>query len=348
MQKLPNTQELKFADAFLFGIKHSLRDFFTDQCADSAAALTHYAFLSIFPALLVLTSLLNIFGQGPLLVQELTLSLSQIAPESVVEVLRSPLESIFNLKAPIITLIISSLVSFWVASNYIGAFSRAMNRIYGIREKRSFLKKRASHLLLTGSILLLTALILVSFTLTKPVVNFLSNEVTFINFTEDSLSLTILIFIRWPLLLLTFILIASLLYYYAPTSKLIKYRFFTSGTFLAVTVWGLISFSFGFYVKNFSSYDNTYGTLAGVAIFLLWIWFTNIALLLGAELDSEILRARQLSQGLPSEKKLTLTYRESKNVQEPEVKALPVKDGTGGFKKELLELKTYIFNFFKW
>lgn len=309
----------KKLDTWRFGLRYAVKDFFSDQCADSAAALTHYAVLSLFPALIVVISLLGLVGQGAETVQELLAALRAVAPESAVEVVEGPLTSLVNNPRAGATLTIGIVAALWTASGYVGAFGRAMNRIYGIKEQRSFLRKRLSHLALTATVIILTTCTLSGLVMTGPVASYFAE---LFNFQERSLNIWLTA--KWPIITIAATLTISLLYYFSPTVKAAKFRWISPGLILAVSVWLSMSLAFGFYIKNFNSYSGTYGALAGVVIFILWMWFTNIALLLGAELDSEIERAKQLQAGLPSEKVLDLDSRSS-NIAPQGPKKLRVK-----------------------
>ncbi len=116
------------------------------------------------------------------------------------------------------------------------------------------------------------------------------------------------------------VLIVALLYYATPNVKQPKFRWISVGAALAIVVWVLASAAFGFYVANFSSYNKTYGSLAGVIVFLLWLWLTNLALLFGAELDAELERGRELQAGIAAEQTVQLPPRDTRNIEKAEAK----------------------------
>src|SRR5690606_34069824 len=116
---------------------------------------------------------------------------------------------------------------------------------------------------------------------------------------------------KWPVMLAVVIFIVAVLYHTTPNVKQPKFRWLSLGAALAILVWIAASAAFGFYVANFSNYNKTYGSLAGVVIFLLWLWITNLALLFGAELDAEMERARELQAGLPAEEVIQLPPRDT-------------------------------------
>src|SRR5690606_4976694 len=103
----------------------------------------------------------------------------------------------------------------------------------------------------------------------------------------------------WPVVLLLVVLIVAILYWATPNVRHGGFRWLSPGAALAIVLWILATVGFGFYLSRFGSYDATYGALAGVIVFILWLWITNNALLLGAELDVELERVRQLRAGIP-------------------------------------------------
>ena len=120
---------------------------------------------------------------------------------------------------------------------------------------------------------------------------------------------------KWPVMLVVVVLVVALLYWATPNLKQPKFRWLSLGAVFAILVWILASAAFGFYVANFSSYNKTYGSLAGVVVFLLWLWITNLALLFGAELDAELERARELEAGIAAEEQIQLPLRDTSKIE---------------------------------
>ena len=134
---------------------------------------------------------------------------------------------------------------------------------------------------------------------------------------------------KWPVILAVVVLIVAVLYYATPNVKQPKFRWISVGALLAIVVWIIASALFGLYVATFASYNKTYGTLAGVVVFLLWLWITNLALLFGAELDAELERGRELQAGLPAEETVQLPPRDTRNIEKADEKqAKDVPAGT--------------------
>ncbi|MEL4317562.1 YihY/virulence factor BrkB family protein [Leifsonia sp. YIM 134122] len=287
-------------------LKKTLREFTSDQCFDIAASLTYYAVLSIFPALLALTSLLGVFGQGQKAIDELLGIVSEVAPGSTVDVIREPLEQFASSPAAGFALVTGIVLAIWSASGYVGAFSRAMNRIYEIEEGRPFWKLRPMQLLVTIVAIVLILIMAVVLVLSGPVLDAVGDAIGLGAALKLAWSI-----VKWPILALAVILIIAVLYYATPNAKQPKFRWMSIGAAVALVILVLASVGFGLYVANFSNYDRTYGSFAGIIVFLLWLWIANLALLFGAELDAELERGRQLQAGIEAEEDIKLPPRDT-------------------------------------
>ena len=202
-------------------------------------------------------------------------------------------------------LIVGIAAALWTASGYVGAFMRASNVIYEVEEGRSIVKLRPLQMLVTLVLVLLLALVLVALVLTGPLAEAVGSAVGL-----GSAAVTAWDIAKWPVLLAVVVVMIALLYYASPNAKLRGVKSILPGAALAVVVWLVASAGFAFYVANFGSYDKTYGTLGGVVVFLVWVWLTNVAILLGAELNAERERSRQLEDGTPgAERELQLDER---------------------------------------
>lgn len=203
--------------------------------------------------------------------------------------------------------VLGLLGALWSASGYVGAFGRAMNRIYEIDEGRPFYKLRPVMLLITLLAVILAALVALALVVSGPVARAVGAAIGL-----GDTAVTIWNIIKWPVMLAVVVIVVAILYYATPNIKQPKFRWISIGAGIAVLVWIVASVGFGFYVAHFSSYNKTYGSLAGVIVFLLWLWITNLALLFGAEVDSEIERGRQLQAGIEAEEVLQLPARDTK------------------------------------
>ncbi len=296
-------------------VRKTVREFSSDQCTDLAAALTYYAVLALFPAAIALTSLLSLVGQGPSAVNEVLAILDKLGGASMVDSIREPLIELSSSQTAGMALVLGLAGALWSASGYVGAFGRAMNRVYEIDEGRPIWKLRPANLVLTIVLVVLAAAVLLALVLTGPVAEAVGNAIGL-----GSTAVLAWQVAKWPVLLGVVVVIVALLYYATPNVKQPKFRWVSVGALLAIVTWILLSVAFGFYVANFSSYDKTYGALGGGIAFLLWLWLTNLALLFGAELDSELERGRELQSGLAAEETLQLPPRDTRNIEKAEKK----------------------------
>jgi membrane protein len=296
-------------------MRKAVREFSDDQCTDLAAALTYYAVLSIFPALIALVSVLGLVGQAEQSVKTVLDVLRPLVTQSTLNYVEPFVTGLAQSQGAGLTVLLGIAGALWSASGYVGAFSRAMNRIYEIREGRPFWKLRPIMLLITALALVLSAAALVILVVSGPVAEAIGGVIGL-----GSLALTVWGYAKWPVLLLVMVMVVALLYYATPNIKQPKFKWISVGAAFAIGVWLIASLLFAVYVANFSNYDKTYGSLGGVIVGLLWLWITNIALLLGAEIDSEMERGRELQAGMPAEKHLQLPARDTRNIEKAEQK----------------------------
>jgi membrane protein len=192
-----------------------------------------------------------------------------------------------------------------------------MNRVYEIGEGRPVWKLRPAMLALTAVLVLLVAVALLGLVLTGPVADSVGQAVGL-----GSTAVLVFDIAKWPVILGVVVLVVALLYYATPNVRQPKFRWVSVGAVLAILTWAAASAAFGFYVSNFSSYDKTYGALAGVIVFLLWLWLTNLALLFGAELDAELERGRELQSGIAAEESIQLPPRDTRGIEKAAEKEL--------------------------
>lgn len=291
----------------LFALRKAGYEFNADQCTDLAAALTYYAVLSVFPALLVMLSLLGVFGEGERTTDAVLGIVDDVAPGAAMDTVRPIINQLVDFRAAGLTLVIGLLGALWSASRYVGAFGRAMNRMYDLDEGRPMWKLLPLQLIITLGGLVLAAAAAFMLAVSGPVARSLGNAVG-----AGQVAVTLWSILRWPVILAFMVVAVAVLYYATPNVRQPKFRWMSIGSGLAIVVWIGASLLFGLYVANFASYNTMYGTLAGVIVFLLWLWITNLALLFGAELDAELERARELQAGMPAEESLQLPPRDSR------------------------------------
>ncbi|MDQ1538942.1 MAG: rane protein [Actinomycetota bacterium] len=295
-------------------VRKTFREFSKDQCTDLAAALTYYAVLAIFPAAIALLSLVSIFGQSQQAVNTLLGIISDAGAPSVANTVRPTLEQLGNTPGGL-ALVIGLAGALWSASGYVGAFGRAMNRMYEVGEGRPIWVLRLTMLLVTLGLVVLVALAMLALIVSGPLTQAIGNALG-----VGSAAVTAWQIAKWPVLLLIVVLVITILYHATPNVRQPKLRWISVGALVAIVVWVLSSAAFGFYVANFSSYNKTYGSLAGVIVFLLWLWLTNLALLFGAELDAELERGRELQAGIAAEESIQLPPRDTRNIDKTRTK----------------------------
>lgn len=301
--------------SWMYVARKTRREFSRDQCTDLAAALTYYAVLALFPTAIALLSLVSVFGQGPNTVDFLLRIVSDTGGSSVASTLRPTLESLSQTPGAGLALLLGLLGALWSASGYVGAFGRAMNRIYEIGEGRPVWKLRPAMFLVTLLLVVLAAVAILALIVSGPITQSLGSALGL-----GPAAVLAWRIAKWPILLIVVLVIVATLYYATPNVRQTKFRWLSIGAVVAITIWALLSAAFGFYVSNFSSYNKTYGALAGVIVFLLWLWITNVALLFGAELDAELERARELQSGVAAEKTIQLPARDTRNIDKAEAK----------------------------
>jgi len=278
-------------------LKRAMREFSDDNVTDWAAALTYYGVLSIFPMLLALISLLGLFGQSA--TQPLLDNISGVAPGPAKDIVTQAIQNLQKSQgAAGILFFVGLAAALWSASGYVGAFMRASNDIWDVEEGRPAWKTIPLRLGVTALLLVLLTISALAVVLTGPLAKSIGDIVGL-----GSTAVMVWDIAKWPVLILLVSFMIALLYYAAPNVKHPKFQWVSPGSILAVLLWIAASALFAFYVAQFSSYNKTYGALGGVIVFLTWLWITNNVILLGAEVNAEIERGRQIQAGLRPENK---------------------------------------------
>jgi membrane protein len=271
-------------------LKRTMSEFKEDKLNHWAAALTYYAILSLFPALLVLVSLVGLFGDPARVTKVLTDTVSQLGPSTAASTFQGPIQQITgNRGGAGIMLIVSVAGALWAASGYVSAFADASNTIYEVGEGRPFWKLKPLQLAVTFVLILMAALVALALVLSGPIVGALGGALGL-----SDTALTVWRYAKWPAMLVLVLVIFGVLYYSSPNAKPSGVRWVSGGAIVALVAWIVASVAFAIYAANFGSYNKTYGTLGGVVVFLLWLWLTNMAILLGAEFNAETERAKQI------------------------------------------------------
>jgi membrane protein len=297
------------AGSWWAAVKRTVREFKVDNLKDWAAALTYYSVLSIFPALLVLISLVDLAGRST--IQSLLDNLGQVAPGSVNQILESAIRNLQRTRGSAGVLALVGLAAaLWSASSYIAAFMRASNAIYDVPEGRPLWKTLPIRIGVTVIVMVLLAASAVAVVVTGGLADRIGRLLGI-----GRTAVTIWDVAKWPVLLLVVSFMFALLYWASPNARQ-GFRWVSPGGILAVVLWVVASVAFAIYVANFGSYNKTYGSLASVIIFLVWLWLSNTAILLGAELNAELERGRAIAAGHPPDAEPYMELRDTSKVQE--------------------------------
>ncbi len=276
-------------------LTRTVREFKRDNITVWAAALTYYGVLAIFPAIIALVSILGLVGTSA--TQPLLDNLGSVAPGPAKDILTSALQNLQRSRGSAgLMFFVGLLVALWSASGYVAAFMQAANAIYDIDEGRPIWKTVPVRLSVTIVLVLMLAISAVAVVLTGSLAKQAGNVIG-----VGSTFVTVWDIAKWPVLLLIVSLMFAILYYATPNVKQPGFRWVSPGGILAVVLWIIASAAFAFYVANFASYNKTYGALAGPVIFLVWLWLSNVAVLLGAELNAELERGRRIEGGHPAD-----------------------------------------------
>ncbi|WP_425276412.1 YhjD/YihY/BrkB family envelope integrity protein [Streptomyces swartbergensis] len=276
-------------------LKGSVREFKDDELTDRAAALTYYGVLALFPALLVLVSLLGITGRST--TDRVLDNVQQLAPGAARDIITRAVEQLQgNAGIGSLMAIVGLVLAVWSASGYVAAFIRSANAVYDMPEGRPVWKLLPVRVAVTVVLMVLAVIsaLIVVFT------GGLARQVGTTLGIGDT-ALTVWSIAKWPALVVLVTIMIAILYWATPNAKVKGFRWITPGSLLALLIWMIASAGFAVYVANFASYNKTYGTMAGVIVFLVWLWITNLAILLGLEFDAETVRQRAIAGGHPPE-----------------------------------------------
>ena len=277
-------------------VRRTLQQFLEDHLLQWAAALTFFGVISLFPALLAMVALLGLIGAPAL--EPLIANVSELAPGAARDI---TLEALRNIEEGAdrssLSFSLAVAAALWSASAYVGAFIPAANVVWEVDEARPVWKKLLLRIGLTVALLLLIVATALTVLLTGPIAEQLGAVAGLGQAAVDLWELA-----KWPFLALVMMLLLAILYWVSPNVRHPGWRWVLPGSVLAVGVAIVASAGFTVYVSNFGQYNATYGSIGGVLVFLLWLWLTNIAILLGAEFTAEIERARAIESGVSHDK----------------------------------------------
>lgn len=308
----------------VYALRTAIRAFTRDQCMDVAAALTYYAVLASAPAALALVSVLGLVGGGADTVNRVLDVVKDVVPSDAAAVIEPLIQQVADKGANAgVALVVGLALALWSASGYVGAFGRAMNRVYGAQEGRPAWKLRPALLAVTLLTVVIAAAVVAALVLSGSVARAIGDAIGL-----GGATLTVWSIVKWPIVLILVIVIVAVLYQATPNVRQRHFRWLSAGAIVAILVWMAASAGFGFYVAKFGTYGSTYGALAGVIVLLLWVWITNLALLFGAELDAELERTHQLRNGIAAEEGLELRPRDTRaQVKQDRKRARDVAQG---------------------
>ena len=297
--------------SWLAAARRALKEYKADDLQDRAAALTYFGIQSIFPGLLVLVSLLGILGKP--VTRSLITNLGNAAPSSVRNIIMSDVTQLQHSHAASGIVGIAGIVlALWSASNYVAAFMRASNVIYDVPEGRPIWKTAPIRLGITVVTMILLVAAAVIVVVTGPLAQKVGNVLG-----VGSTAVTIWDIAKWPVLLIIIGLILAILFWASPNARH-GFQWVSPGGFIAVVLWLAASALFAVYVANFSHYNKIYGSLAGVIVFLIWMWISNVAILFGAEFNAELERSRAVAGGHPIEKEPFSELRDDRKLRKKE------------------------------
>ncbi len=294
----------------VYSLKKTISEFGSDQCTDIAASLVYYSVLALGPGVVAIVSILGLLSPSTvndLLGQVLRPALG--ADSDSYSIVSGLIRNASSAPAAGVGLVVGVAGALWSASGYVGAFGRAMNRIYSIPEGRPVWKLRPTQLLITIAVVVLVVLAALLLVSAGPVVDEVAQAIGI-----GAVGLTVFQIVKWPVIVLIAIAAIAILYYFSPNIRQPKFKWTSTGSILALVVWALATVAFGLYIglSGGSSYSRSYGPIAGVIIFLLWLWITNLALLFGAEFDAELERSRELQAGIAAEEQIQLPPRDTR------------------------------------
>jgi membrane protein len=301
-------------------LKRSVKQFKHDDVTDRAAALTYFGVLAIFPGVLVLVSIMGMLGQST--TQTVLDNIGQLAPSGVTSFLRTVVEQVQGKSGTAtIAAIVGIVIALWSASGYVAAFMRAANSIYEVDEGRPIWKTAPIRLLTTLALVIMLVISLIIVVVTGPIADQVGSA-----FGIGDAAVLAWQVAKWPFLLVVVSLMFSLLYKATPNVRQPKFRWITPGGVIAVVAWVVASGLFALYVSFSGSYNKTYGSLATVIVFLVWLWISNIAILLGLEFDAETQRERAVRGGMPEDLEPFAELRDTRKLDDAEKKRVEEAD----------------------
>jgi membrane protein len=284
----PGSAHLSIRDYFAV-LRRAIKEFMHDHMTDVAAALAYYAFLAIPSSLLVAVGIFSLVGDQNAVTTVID-KLHGIAPEQATSLIEGSLRNIVNSHSTGITVLsIGGVLAFWSLTGAMQTLMWALNIAYEQEEGRGFVHRRIVALWMVLFALIGFALAFGVLVLGPQISTWIGNAIG-----ARSATKAVWYIAEWPLLIGGLLFVFAACRYYGPDVKHPQWRFLTFGAIVALVIWLLASGAFAYYTSRFSSYNKTWGSLAAVVVMLTWLWISSVALLLGAEVDAETDRTREL------------------------------------------------------
>ncbi len=306
LEDLPYSPGRLTRPAWRLVARSTIHGFMSHGLADMAGSLTYFGLLASAPGLVALVSVANLFGQGRKAVDALLSTLDDVSSGSALALVANPLRALGQSPAVGLTIVVSVLLSIWAISSYVAAFGRSLNRIYEVVEGRPIWKLKPFQLLVAMALIVLVVIAVAALVLTEPIAEGMGDR-----FGLGSGPLTTWSIVKWPMLVITVVLIVMVLNYATPNLHQPKIRWLSAGASLSVIVLVGVSLLFSLYVRDIAHFDHTYRSFAGFVVVLVWLWISNLTLLFGAEFDAQFERARELQSGIVAEGHIQLPHRET-------------------------------------
>jgi membrane protein len=306
-----------------YAVMRAWHGFVRHRGIDSAAALTFFATLALFPGALAVVSTFALATDRDSAVDGVLSVVGEFTRESTVETIRGPLESLLTISNPGFALAIGLVLLLWTLSAYATAFGRSINSTYEILEGRQFFKFRGLMMIVTLFLMVAFGCILAILVLTPRVADAIGENLGFAEPWVTAWNIG-----NWPVLLVLAMVVAAVLYYYTPNVRHLRLRWVSWGSILAILTWAVATVGFGVYVATVGQYERIYGWLGGGIVLLIWLYITNLVLVLGAEFDAEVVRLRQLSAGIAAEETVQLPLRDTRrNLKLARQRADDIREG---------------------
>jgi membrane protein len=293
----------------LAGIR-AYHGFIRHRGLDSAAALSFFGALALFPASLSVVSGFALLDDKTRAPADILRIVDSVAPHETVIALHGPIEQLLSIPNAGYALVFGLALTVWTVSGYITAFGRAINTAYEVQEGRRWIRLRATMMLVAAGLVVIAAAIVLLIAGTPSVAEAVAKAARLPGWLVVVWDVG-----KWPVLALLAIVVVAVLYFYSPNVRHLRVRWVTLGALLAIVVWVLATTGFAIYVLNFSHYNRVYGWLGGAVVLLLWLYLSNLVVVFGAEMDAEIVRVRQIIHGIDSQDAIQLPLRSTRRIE---------------------------------